>query len=170
MPCIRKLGTFLAFPRCAVSTPTHKYTHKHHPTHTHKHPPTPKYTSSTTPRHGTTHTHTKNMCTQTQTYSYTEKIQDAHAHMYTHIHTVRCVPCLEPRYPVQCVLQLGLHAASSTNREQVLDPVAGQHYSGPGPWHTALPDQFLSGCQAAGREGSTPSAQRLQPSSLGAGV
>lgn len=58
-----------------------------------------------------------------------------------------------PQYPTQCVLQLGgLH-------ERVRNTVSGQHYSGPGPWHPALPDRVLSDwVSGTGEEGVHPTA------------
>lgn len=157
-PAFQKAGPSLLSHGSHVSTPTHINTHLTH-THKHAHPHRNTYTRSET--HILNHSQTQNHAHSHKEYVYTDTNilihgkSRSHAHMCTHIHTVWCVPGPEPRYPAQCVLQLGLHAAGRTNREQVLDTVAGQHYSGPGPWHPALPDRFLSGCQAAGREGST---------------
>lgn len=99
---------------------------------------------------------------QTASFSYTQRKSWSNTSTCTHISmrqgalspVASAAPAPGPpgpRYPAQSVLQLGgLH-------ERVRNTVSGQHYSGPGPWHPALPDQVLSDwVSGTGEEGVHP--------------
>lgn len=109
-------------------------------------------------------TYTKNIYTPTPTCSILRKSR-SNTHTHTYIHPVWCIcPHSLPGTPVPCAVsaparapwgQPGLRRASAGHCGW-----AALFWAW--PWHPALPYQFLSGCQAAGREGSTHSAAPAQ--------
>lgn len=176
MPYVLKHRSFPSHHEHAHTPQTHINAHAHTQTTMH----TEEHILNHSQAQSHVHSHKEYTHIDIHIIICTEKTQVEHTHTdtgtphtQTQAHSVVCfqssgLSCLSSRPPPNpCTLRSARSSSGSmwpvqTNREQVCDTVAGQHYSGPGPWHPAPLDQLLSGCQAAERAGPTRSAAPAQ--------
>lgn len=178
MPYVLKHRSFPSHHEHAHTPQTHINAHAHTQTTMH----TEEHILNHSQAQSHVHSHKEYTHIDIHIIICTEKTQVEHTHTHTdtgtphtqtQAHSVVCfqssgLSCLSSRPPPNpCTLRSARSSSGSmwpvqTNREQVCDTVAGQHYSGPGPWHPAPLDQLLSGCQAAERAGPTRSAAPAQ--------